>query len=281
MSAKTSSPGSNRVTPRPTASTRPAMSEPRMCRRGRRRPPRRAYSGSPRSDSQSDRLRETACTRTSTSPSAGTGVGTCGDPELVGRPVPGVDHRLHGPVCITWAPPGARSTACYARPVPDPADRPAKLPPRWVIRIVWSAHRFVTRVTRGRVGLWRPRPGGWGALRLTTTGRRTGQERTVIVGYFEDGPNLVTLAMNGWAEGEPAWWLNLQAHPDARVDLGAGARPVQARAARRAGTGAPVGTVAHDRHQHRRVCGVALRRDGGRGSGASSVADRPASVKDP
>src|SRR5262245_1180849 len=42
-------------------------------------------------------------------------------------------------------------------------------------------------------------------------------ERSVILGYVEDGPNLVTMAMNGWADGEPAWWLNLQAHPDATV----------------------------------------------------------------
>lgn len=64
-----------------------------------------------------------------------------------------------------------------------------------------------------------------------TIGRRSGQQRRVIVGYFEDGPNLVTLAMNGWADGEPAWWLNLQAHPDAMVDLVNGSRPVRARAA--------------------------------------------------
>ena len=60
---------------------------------------------------------------------------------------------------------------------------------------------------------------GWGALRLTTTGRRSGQERNVIVGYLEDGPNLVLVAMNGWDEGHPAWWLNLKAHPDAVVQL--------------------------------------------------------------
>lgn len=41
----------------------------------------------------------------------------------------------------------------------------------------------------------------------------------MILGYIEDGPNLVTLAMNGWADPEPAWWLNLQAHPDARVQV--------------------------------------------------------------
>jgi deazaflavin-dependent oxidoreductase (nitroreductase family) len=53
----------------------------------------------------------------------------------------------------------------------------------------------------------------------------------VIVGYIEDGPNLVTLAMNGWADAEPAWWLNLQAHPDATVDLVKESRLVRARAA--------------------------------------------------
>ena len=53
----------------------------------------------------------------------------------------------------------------------------------------------------------------------------------MILGYFEDGPNLVTLAMNGWGEGEPAWWLNLQAHPRARVQLRDGTRQVVAHAA--------------------------------------------------
>ena len=82
-----------------------------------------------------------------------------------------------------------------------------RLPPRWFIRLAWSVHRGVYRVFGGRVGLWRPRANGWGTLRLTTTGRRTGRQRGVIIGYFEDGPNLVSLAMNGWGEGEPAWWL--------------------------------------------------------------------------
>lgn len=68
-------------------------------------------------------------------------------------------------------------------------------------------------------------------LRLRTVGRRSGQPRVAIVGYYEDGPNLITLAMNGWAEAEPAWWLNLQSHPDAMVELKEGARAVHARAA--------------------------------------------------
>jgi deazaflavin-dependent oxidoreductase (nitroreductase family) len=68
-------------------------------------------------------------------------------------------------------------------------------------------------------------------MRLTTIGRRTDQERSVILGYFEDGPNLVTMAMNGWADDEPAWWLNLQAQPEASVDLADGRRTVRGRAA--------------------------------------------------
>jgi deazaflavin-dependent oxidoreductase (nitroreductase family) len=68
-------------------------------------------------------------------------------------------------------------------------------------------------------------------MRLTTTGHRTGQERAVILGYFEDGPNLVTMAMNGWSDGEPAWWLNLRAHPETNVHLVGGRRDVVGRAA--------------------------------------------------
>jgi hypothetical protein len=90
----------------------------------------------------------------------------------------------------------------------EPKAKP-RLPPRWSIRLAWFTHRRLYRLTGGRLGRWRPKPNGWGAMRLSTVGRRTGLERSVMVGYCEDGPNLVTMAMNGWGEGEPAWWLNL------------------------------------------------------------------------
>jgi deazaflavin-dependent oxidoreductase (nitroreductase family) len=106
------------------------------------------------------------------------------------------------------------------------------LPPRWFVRLAWFAHRRIYRISGGRRGLWRAQPEKWGTMMLATVGRRSGKERRAILGYLEDGPNLVTLAMNGWAEGEPAWWLNLQAHPDATVVLkGEPPRPVRARAA--------------------------------------------------
>jgi deazaflavin-dependent oxidoreductase (nitroreductase family) len=68
-------------------------------------------------------------------------------------------------------------------------------------------------------------------MRLATVGRRSGKPRVAIVGYYEDGANLVTLAMNGWGRSDPAWWLNLQANPAATVGLADGPREVQARAA--------------------------------------------------
>jgi deazaflavin-dependent oxidoreductase (nitroreductase family) len=110
--------------------------------------------------------------------------------------------------------------------------RTPRLPPRWFIRLVWVIHRGLYRWTGGRLGLWRPKRDRWGTMRLTTTGRRTGRARAVMLGYFEDGPNVVTMAMNGWGDAEPAWWLNLQADPDVTIDLPDGARQVTGRAAR-------------------------------------------------
>jgi len=108
----------------------------------------------------------------------------------------------------------------------------ATVPPRALIRAFWAVHKTIVRLSRGRIGLWRPKPGRrFGTVQLNTVGRRSGQPRPVIVGYFEDGPNLVTLAMNGWADDEPAWWLNLQAKPDTTVILPGGTRHVHARAA--------------------------------------------------
>ena len=106
---------------------------------------------------------------------------------------------------------------------------PPKVPPRWFVHGAWRVHRALYKLSGGRFLWTTSNKRGWGALRLTTVGRKSGQERSVIVGYVEDGPNLVLLAMNGWDEGHPSWWLNLKAHPDAAVRMaGQNARPVRA-----------------------------------------------------
>lgn len=109
--------------------------------------------------------------------------------------------------------------------------RPARVPPRWVVRTAWAIHRGIYRVTGGASGLSRPRPGQYGMLRLRTTGARSGAERAVIVAYYLDGDAYVTIAMNGWAPTHPAWLHNLRAHPDAFVDTIDGERRVVAREA--------------------------------------------------
>ena len=139
------------------------------------------------------------------------------------------------------------------------SSTPAKpyLPPRWVVRVAWSVHRALYRIAGGRVGLSRATSDRWGTLRLRTVGRRTGTERVAFLGYFEDGANLVTMAMNGWGEPEPAWWLNLQARPDATVELVDGRRAVHARAA----AGDERGRLwARWAHYNKNLDGYAMRR---------------------
>lgn len=58
---------------------------------------------------------------------------------------------------------------------------------------------------------------GGALLHLTTTGRRTGQQRTTPLAYLPDGDGWVVVASNGGADWEPAWWLNLRAGGPATV----------------------------------------------------------------
>ena len=114
----------------------------------------------------------------------------------------------------------------------DTEARPPKLPPAWFKHAFWRVHRALNRLSGDRL-LWKPGGRqGWGAMKLSTVGHRTGRERTVIVAYLEDGEVLHGLAMNGWDEGHPAWWRNVQADPDVVVRLPRQApRPMHAREA--------------------------------------------------
>ena len=115
--------------------------------------------------------------------------------------------------------------------------------PRWLVRTIWIGHRTVFRLTGGRFGLRSANSTRWGMLRLHTVGRRSGQERIAILGYIEDGPNIVTPAMNGWADPEPAWWLNLQANPEATIELPRRHAPGGCSGGGRRGAGAAVAGV--------------------------------------
>jgi len=78
-------------------------------------------------------------------------------------------------------------------------------------------HRAAYRATGGRVG---GRLVGLDVLLLTTTGRRTGLPRTTPMPFYRDGDRLVLVGSNGGADTDPAWWKNLQATPEAEVEIG-------------------------------------------------------------
>ena len=95
----------------------------------------------------------------------------------------------------------------------------AFFPPRPVIRFAWKVHRALYRLSGGRFGLREATSETEGLAELTTVGRRSGQQRSVMIAFFEDGDDYVTMAMNGWDAADPAWWLNLQANEQAKLAL--------------------------------------------------------------
>jgi deazaflavin-dependent oxidoreductase (nitroreductase family) len=85
----------------------------------------------------------------------------------------------------------------------------------------------VYRLTRGRIG---NKVGNAPVLLLTTTGRRSGQQRTAPVVFIRDGENVIVIGSNA-GNHEPAWSLNLKAHPEAEIEIGPKRSRVRARLA--------------------------------------------------
>ena len=110
--------------------------------------------------------------------------------------------------------------------------REARPVPRPLLRIFWKLHRAIDRVTRGRLGLQRPVAGekfgmmrlhdDWPALRPDP-----GRDHRLLRGR----PEPRHPGDERMGQDEPAWWLNLQATPQAVVELADGRRSVSARAA--------------------------------------------------
>ena len=99
-------------------------------------------------------------------------------------------------------------------------------PNRFALRLMWKSHRFWYRVSGGRIGTKIAR---LPILELTTTGRSSGQPRGVMLAYVSDPRGFVVIASNGGDERDPAWWRNLQAHPDATVREGRATHAVRMR----------------------------------------------------
>ena len=86
-----------------------------------------------------------------------------------------------------------------------------------VLRVFSRMHITLYRWTGGFIG---GRIFGNRMLLLTTTGRKTGQPRTTPVAYLADGDALVIVGGAAGVAKQPAWWLNLQSHPEAQIQVG-------------------------------------------------------------
>jgi deazaflavin-dependent oxidoreductase (nitroreductase family) len=104
---------------------------------------------------------------------------------------------------------------------------------RWLIALITAVHRFLYRVTNGHIGAG---SGGRQFLLLMHVGRKTGRTRMTPLLYLEDEGRLVIIGSNAGDDRHPAWWLNLQSHPEAEVQIGGHHFAVRARAATAAET---------------------------------------------
>jgi len=95
-------------------------------------------------------------------------------------------------------------------------------------RLFTGMHAFFYRLSGGKLG---GTMGKAPVLLLTTTGRKTGKLRVSPLIYGQDGDNLILIASNGGAPIHPTWWLNLQAKPEAEVEIGSKKQRVTARQA--------------------------------------------------
>jgi deazaflavin-dependent oxidoreductase (nitroreductase family) len=102
-------------------------------------------------------------------------------------------------------------------------------------RVALSLHRGLDRWL-SPIGVWimRRTQGGvarrWDvdALLLTTLGRRSGRDRTVVLQYFRDGDDLIVVAANDGGSSYPGWYHNLVSTPGARVEVEGLSIPVRA-----------------------------------------------------
>ena len=94
------------------------------------------------------------------------------------------------------------------------------------MRVMWKLHRFWYRVSEGRIGA---KVSGLPVLQLTTTGRKTGQARIVLLTYLRDPRGYIVIASNAGSSDDPSWWMNLRSNPSATVRIERTARDVRMR----------------------------------------------------
>lgn len=91
---------------------------------------------------------------------------------------------------------------------------------RWFGPLAWYVvtplDRVLIRVSRGRLSMTGPE---FTTMLLTTTGGKTGRERTIPVMYVRDGTKVIAVSMNVGRQTPASWPKNLLANPRARIEI--------------------------------------------------------------
>ena len=105
----------------------------------------------------------------------------------------------------------------WAQKAAGPSERYCEtMPGDLFFKVMNTVHRTLLVATRGRVG-WEA--GKMPVLQLTTTGRKSGQPRTVMLTTpHQEGDTIVVVASKGGEDRHPAWFLNLGDNPEVQVE---------------------------------------------------------------
>ena len=91
------------------------------------------------------------------------------------------------------------------------------MPSDLTLKAMNTVHRVILRISGGRLG-WEA--GNMPVLELTTTGRKSGKLRSVMLtSPIQEGESIVIVASRGGDDVHPAWYLNLVANPQVQVKL--------------------------------------------------------------
>jgi deazaflavin-dependent oxidoreductase (nitroreductase family) len=83
----------------------------------------------------------------------------------------------------------------------------------------WNAHMIADfrehggQITEGRLA-------GANMVLLTTTGAKSGETRTVPLGYSRDGDGYIVVGSNSGKVEHPQWLANIEANPTVTVEVG-------------------------------------------------------------
>ena len=103
------------------------------------------------------------------------------------------------------------------------------MPSDFALKSMNAMHRGLMKLSFGKLG-WQA--GTMPVVELTTTGRKSGKQRTVLLtSPLQIGDAYVVVASRGGDDTHPAWFLNLRDNPNVEVTVRGKHQPMRARVA--------------------------------------------------